>query len=81
MRIQKIMIVGSGLMGSGIAQVCAQYLSDETGVFIDFYQNFDRILLSETSAWFGGETRASLYKRNDCRSNIAGGPSNRRFSK
>ncbi|MBW1864700.1 MAG: penicillin acylase family protein, partial [Deltaproteobacteria bacterium] len=34
-----------------------------TGTFIDFYQNFDRILLSETSVWFGGENRESLYKR------------------
>ncbi len=48
---------------SGFGKNVCQHLSDETGVFIDFYQNFDRILLSETSAWFGGETRESLYKR------------------
>jgi penicillin G amidase len=47
----------------GFGRDVCQYLSDETGVFIDFYQNFDRILLSETSVWFGGETRDSLYER------------------
>ena len=47
----------------GFGKDVCRYLSDETGVFIDFYQNFDRVLLSETSAWFGGESRESLYGR------------------
>jgi penicillin amidase len=36
-------------------------LRRETGAFIDFYHNFDRILLSENSAWFGGRTREAIF--------------------
>ena len=32
-------------------------------MFIDFYLNFDRVLLAERSAWFGEETREELYAR------------------
>jgi len=38
-------------------------LFDRTIVMIDYYLNFDRILLSERSAWFGGETREALCRR------------------
>jgi penicillin amidase len=48
---------------SGLGEKVAQYLSRETGIFCDFYWNFDRILLSEDSAWFGGEDRETLYRR------------------
>ncbi|OQX94737.1 hypothetical protein B6I21_09055, partial [candidate division KSB1 bacterium 4572_119] len=34
----------------------------ECGTFIDFYENFDRILLSKKSSWFGGRTREEIYK-------------------
>lgn len=39
------------------------YLKEETGVFIDFYDNFDKILLSEKSSWFGDKTREDIYKK------------------
>lgn len=39
------------------------YLQDETGVFIDFYDKFVNILLSEKSVWFGEETREAIFKR------------------
>ncbi|HMV35686.1 MAG TPA: penicillin acylase family protein [Turneriella sp.] len=38
----------------------AQFMWKEGGIFIDFYQNFDRILLAKKSAWFG--SREDIYK-------------------
>ncbi len=38
-------------------------LDQHTGIFNDFYINFDRILLSETSSWFGGRTREEIYRQ------------------
>jgi penicillin amidase len=48
---------------NGLGEEVARYLSRQTGIFCDFYWNFDRILLSEDSAWFGGEDRETLYRR------------------
>ena len=45
----------------GIGEDVIDYLASETGVFIDFYENFNRILLAESSAWFGGRTREEIY--------------------
>jgi penicillin amidase len=39
------------------------HLIDETALFADFYAAFDRVLLAERSAWFGGEVRDELYRR------------------
>ncbi len=39
------------------------FLWENTGTFIDFYENFDRVLLSKRSAWFNGEDREELYRR------------------
>ncbi len=39
------------------------FLQHESGVFIDFYANFDQILLSNKSAWFLGKERDSIYKK------------------
>jgi penicillin amidase len=39
------------------------FLYDETGTFIDFYQNFDHVLLAEKSSWFGGMSRDELYRK------------------
>ncbi len=38
---------------SGIGKDVMRHLSTQTGVFIDFYQNFDRVLLNPDSPWFG----------------------------
>ena len=38
------------------------YVDRETGIFADFYGNFDRILLQETSAWFEGRSRQEIYQ-------------------
>jgi len=47
---------------NGIGEVVLRYLSDETGTFIDFYQNFDRVLLAEESVWFNGRSREEIYR-------------------
>jgi len=36
-------------------------LRDATGTFIDFYQNFDRILVAESSPWLGERTREEVW--------------------
>lgn len=38
-----------------------EYLADQTGVFIDFYQNFDRCLLNEKSAWYEHTSRDEAF--------------------
>lgn len=40
-----------------------RYLLDHTVLFTGFFGNFDRILLSETSAWFGPHSRATVFER------------------
>ena len=38
------------------------HLAEQTGVFVDFYVNFDRILLAEESAWFEARTREEIFR-------------------
>lgn len=42
-----------GTSEAGVGADVMRHLSSQTGVFIDFYQNFDRILLDKNSAWYG----------------------------
>lgn len=46
---------------SGFGRMAAEYLEEHTGIFNDFYINFDRILLAEKSHWFGGRKREDIY--------------------
>lgn len=46
----RMVVFGSSENGTGEAVM--KHLSTQTGVFIDFYQNFDRALLNSKSAWF-----------------------------
>ena len=48
---------------NGLGQTVTDYLKEETGVFIDFYDNFDKILLSENSLWFGNKSRDEIYRQ------------------
>ncbi len=48
---------------NGFGVTALDFLYDETGTFIDFYQNFDRILLAERSSWFGKLSQAELYRK------------------
>ncbi len=47
----------------GMGENVIDYMASETGVFIDFYQNFDKILLSKGSIWFNGITQEELFKK------------------
>jgi len=46
---------------NGFGTDAAEHIDKHTGIFNDFYINFDRILLSENSLWFGNRTREDLY--------------------
>ncbi|MBL0714582.1 MAG: penicillin acylase family protein, partial [Desulfosarcina sp.] len=47
----------------GFGQEIIDLLAGQTGVFIDFYDKFDRILLAEESIWFNGKTREKIYQK------------------
>jgi penicillin amidase len=38
------------------------FLVKETGIFVAFYSSFDRVLLSEKSAWFGTRSQQQIYQ-------------------
>ena len=46
----------------GFGKDIIKFIDRETGLFIDFYANFDRILLSENSLWFESRSRDDLFK-------------------
>jgi len=52
-------VFGKGGLGLEVVEA----LRCQTGAFIDFYHNFDRILLAEKSFWFGGRTREEIHRR------------------
>lgn len=45
----------------GFGPAVIDHLETHTGIFNDFYLNFDRVLLSDESAWFNGSSREELY--------------------
>ncbi|MGB1298968.1 MAG: penicillin acylase family protein [Psychrobium sp.] len=45
----------------GLGSNVGNYLASETGVFIDFYQQFDGVLLNPQSAWYEGTTQAGVF--------------------
>jgi penicillin amidase len=47
----------------GLGQGVCEFLAGKTSLFAAFHGNFDRILLAEESAWFGGEGREEIYRR------------------
>lgn len=38
------------------------FLRQETSIFIDFFSNFDNILLKKSSSWFVGKTQSEIFK-------------------
>ena len=46
---------------NGFGEAAVGHLQEHTGIFNDFYINFDRVLLSENTSWFGDRTRAEIY--------------------
>lgn len=51
------------VFGESLGEQVFHHLWEETGLFTDFYGNFDRILLSESSLWFRGQTREQIYQK------------------
>ncbi len=49
------------LQKNGMGEEVIDHLSQDTGLFIDFYQNFDRILLTEKSVWYQDLSREEAY--------------------
>ncbi len=49
------------MFGPGCGTAVIEHLRDATGTFIDFHQNFDRLLVSESSPWLGGRTRDEVW--------------------
>lgn len=47
----------------GMGEQAAEFLLDEAGVFIDFYANFDRLMLSSDSSWFAGRSREEVFEK------------------
>ena len=50
------------VFGSALGLSLIEFLQNESGVIIDFYSNFDSILLSEKSEWFLGRNRDEIFK-------------------
>jgi len=50
-------VFGDNAMGREVYD----HLSKETGIFIGFFGNFDNVLLSDFSEWFGGKSRDELF--------------------
>jgi penicillin amidase len=48
---------------NGIGEKVVTHLLEGDSIYIDFYQNLDKVLLSETSTWFAGESRDDIFKR------------------
>ncbi len=51
------------VFGNNLGPGLIDYLGHETVTFVDFFMNFDRILLSEKSLWFNGLSREEIYRR------------------
>jgi penicillin amidase len=47
----------------GLGEAVVEHLVQRTPLFADFFGNFDRVLLSEKSAWFGNRTRDEIYRK------------------
>jgi penicillin amidase len=46
---------------NGFGVEAHDFLEKHTGIYNDFYVNFDKILLAEDSLWFGGRKREEIY--------------------
>ncbi len=50
------------VFGAVLGLSLVEFLQNETGLMVDFYENFDTILLAENSAWFNGQSRDDFYR-------------------
>ncbi len=51
------------IFGGVLGVDLVDFLQNKSGLFIDFYANFDTILVSENSSWFQGRTRKEIYQK------------------
>lgn len=47
----------------GLGEAAVDYLATQTGILIAYHLNFDRVMLAEKSAWFGGRSREEVFRR------------------
>jgi len=52
---------GSSVDEEGLGENVVKHLTDQTGVFIDFYQNFDLVILNEHSMWYENKTQKQAF--------------------
>ena len=50
------------VFGGRLGASALAHLREQTVLIVEFYYVFDRVLLSEQSAWFGHRTRAEVYR-------------------
>jgi penicillin amidase len=50
------------VFGATLGAAVIEYLAHDTAVFTCFYDRFDRLLLAERSAWFGGQPREEWFR-------------------
>jgi penicillin amidase len=48
---------------NGLGKDVVDFIFKETPLFNDYYANLDRILMQESSVWFSGQTRESIYRK------------------
>ncbi len=51
------------VFGKAIGKETNDFIQNQTGIFIDFYANFDKILLSAESKWFQNQTQQEIYQK------------------
>ena len=51
----------SEVFGYALGKDLNEFLQNETGMYVDFYKNFNDILLSKKSVWFGKKTKEEIY--------------------
>jgi penicillin amidase len=47
----------------GLGEAAERFLRNETGIYIDFFRNFNQVLLSEDSPWFNGLSREKIFRK------------------
>ena len=47
----------------GLGREVADYLFGKSGMMVAFFWHFDRVLLAESSPWFAGRTRETIYRK------------------
>ena len=51
------------VFGNALGMDLIKFIQNESGIIIDFYSNFDNILLSKESEWFLGKDRDKIFEK------------------